>query len=187
MITLVATARGRERQRPVRRAQRGQRCQLRRRKRRAARPDRPERRRQDDAAQCDGRHAHADGRAHSLQGVSRSRSYRPIVSMPSASAAPSRRRSRFRHLSVRENVMAGGVAARDVGLLSCLIGYGHARRVMDELRRKADDLLAQVGLTARAEEPASVLTAGQRRLLAIARALATVPSLLAARRAGGRV
>ena len=28
----------------------------------------------------------------------------------------------FRHLSVRENVMAGGVAGTGVGLLSCLIG-----------------------------------------------------------------
>ncbi len=84
----------------------------------------------------------------------------------------------FRHMSVRENVMAGGVAAAKVGLLPSLIGWGHAHRVMDELRRKADDLLAQVGLAARADELASVLTAGQRRLLAIARALATGAELL---------
>ncbi len=49
---------------------------------------------------------------------------------------------------------------------------------MSELRRKADDLLVQVGLAARADETASVLTAGQRRLLAIARALATGAELL---------
>jgi branched-chain amino acid transport system ATP-binding protein len=84
----------------------------------------------------------------------------------------------FRHMSVRENVMAGGVALAKVGLLPSLLGWGRARSVMDELRRKADDLLTQVGLTARADEPASVLTAGQRRLLAIARALATDAQLL---------
>jgi branched-chain amino acid transport system ATP-binding protein len=84
----------------------------------------------------------------------------------------------FRHMSVRENVMAGGVATAKIGLLPSLIGWGRAHRVMGELRRKADDLLAQVGLTARADEPASVLTAGQRRLLAIARALATGAELL---------
>jgi branched-chain amino acid transport system ATP-binding protein len=84
----------------------------------------------------------------------------------------------FRHMSVRENVMAGGVAAAKVGLLLSLIGWGRARSVMGELARKADELLALVGLTARANEPASVLTAGQRRLLAIARALATGAELL---------
>jgi len=84
----------------------------------------------------------------------------------------------FRNMSVRENVMAGGVALAKVGLLPSLIGWGRARSVMNELRRKADDLLAQVGLAARADEPASVLTAGQRRLLAIARALATGAKLL---------
>jgi branched-chain amino acid transport system ATP-binding protein len=84
----------------------------------------------------------------------------------------------FRDMSVRENVMAGAVAAAQVGLMPALIGWGRARRVMDELRRKADDLLAQVGLSVRADEPASVLTAGQRRLLAIARTLATGAELL---------
>ncbi|MGA7490626.1 MAG: ATP-binding cassette domain-containing protein [Xanthobacteraceae bacterium] len=84
----------------------------------------------------------------------------------------------FRHMSVRENVMAGAVAAARTGLLSSLIGWGHARTVMAELRGKADDLLSQVGLTARADQPASVLTAGQRRLLAIARVLATGAELL---------
>jgi branched-chain amino acid transport system ATP-binding protein len=84
----------------------------------------------------------------------------------------------FRHMSVRENVMAGGVAAAKVGLLPSLIGWGRANDTMGELARKADELLAQVGLTARADEPGSVLTAGQRRLLAIARALATGADLL---------
>jgi branched-chain amino acid transport system ATP-binding protein len=81
-------------------------------------------------------------------------------------------------MTVRDNVMAGGVAAAKVGLMASLIGWGRARRVMGELRRNADDLLAQVGLAMRADEPASVLAAGQRRLLAIARALATGAELL---------
>jgi ABC-type branched-subunit amino acid transport system ATPase component len=81
-------------------------------------------------------------------------------------------------MTVRDNVMAGGAAATKVGLLASLIGWGRARHAMLELRRKADDLLARVGLASRADEPASVLTAGQRRLLAIARALATGAELL---------
>src|SRR5262249_19250521 len=79
----------------------------------------------------------------------------------------------FHNMTVRGNVMAGGVAAAKVGLLPSLIGWGRAQRLMGELRRKADDLLGQVGLATRADDPASVLTAGQRRLLAIARVLAT--------------
>jgi branched-chain amino acid transport system ATP-binding protein len=81
-------------------------------------------------------------------------------------------------MTVRDNVMAGGVAATKVGLLASLIGWGRARNLMGELRGKADELLAQVGLDARADEPASVLTAGQRRLLAIARTLSTGAELL---------
>jgi branched-chain amino acid transport system ATP-binding protein len=84
----------------------------------------------------------------------------------------------FHTMTVRDNVMAGGVAATKVGLLASLIGWGRARSLMGELHRKADDLLAQVGLSMRADEPASVLTAGQRRLLSIARALATGAELL---------
>jgi branched-chain amino acid transport system ATP-binding protein len=81
-------------------------------------------------------------------------------------------------MTVRDNVIAGGVAASKLGLAASLIGWGRAHKVMSELRRKADDLLVQVGLAARADEMATVLTAGQRRLLAIARALATGAELL---------
>ena len=81
-------------------------------------------------------------------------------------------------MTVRDNVVAGGVAASKLGLAASLIGSGRAHEVMSKLRRKADDLLVQVGLAARADETATVLTAGQRRLLAIARALATDAELL---------
>jgi branched-chain amino acid transport system ATP-binding protein len=84
----------------------------------------------------------------------------------------------FHNMTVRGNVMVGGVAATKVGLLASLIGWGRAQRLMGELRRKADDLLGQVGLATRADESAAVLTAGQRRLLAIARVLATGAELL---------
>jgi branched-chain amino acid transport system ATP-binding protein len=84
----------------------------------------------------------------------------------------------FYGMTVRENVMAGGVAATKIGLTASLIGWGRARDLANGLRHQADELLSQVGLVERADEPASVLTAGQRRLLAIARALATGAELL---------
>jgi branched-chain amino acid transport system ATP-binding protein len=84
----------------------------------------------------------------------------------------------FHCMTVRENVMAGGVAATKIGLAASLIGWGRAHDLATELRQQADELLFRVGLVERADEPASVLTAGQRRLLAIARALATGAELL---------
>jgi branched-chain amino acid transport system ATP-binding protein len=79
----------------------------------------------------------------------------------------------FPQLSVRENVMAGGVARAGVGLLTSLAGWMSAGRARLALARLADEQLAFVGLAHLADAPASVLPAGLRRLLAIARALAT--------------
>ncbi len=66
----------------------------------------------------------------------------------------------FRALTVRENVE---VAALGVGARG------------GEARRRAAELLALVGLSARAEEPAAVLPHGDERKLGVARALATKP------------
>ncbi len=79
----------------------------------------------------------------------------------------------FPSLTVRENVMAGGVARSGVGVLASLCAWPTAGRARRELTRAADAHLRVVGLDARADEPAAVLPAGQQRLLAIARALAT--------------
>ncbi len=66
----------------------------------------------------------------------------------------------FRALTVRENVE---VAALGVGARG------------GEARRRATDLLALLGLSGRAEEPAAVLPHGDERKLGVARALATRP------------
>jgi ABC-type branched-subunit amino acid transport system ATPase component len=84
----------------------------------------------------------------------------------------------LRQLTVRENVMVGGVAGAGVGLLSCLAGLPKSGRAMASLYSSADRHLEQVGLADRADEPASILPAGQQRLLGIARALATGAELL---------
>ncbi len=69
----------------------------------------------------------------------------------------------FRGLTVRENVE---VAALGVGARTAAA------------RRRAEDLLGLLGLTARAEGPAEALAHGDERRLGVARALATEPSFV---------
>lgn len=83
-----------------------------------------------------------------------------------------------RSLSVRENVMAGGVASSELGWLPALAHLKKSRTTLDELSDRAGQLLQLVGLNEQADMPAGVLSAGQQRLLAIARAMATDASLL---------
>jgi branched-chain amino acid transport system ATP-binding protein len=79
----------------------------------------------------------------------------------------------FPALTTRENVMAGGVPRVGAALLAGLCAWPAARRARRELERLADAHLRTVGLEDRTGVPAGALTAGQQRLLAIARALAT--------------
>jgi branched-chain amino acid transport system ATP-binding protein len=69
----------------------------------------------------------------------------------------------FRSLSVRENVE---IAALGVGAAAA------------EARRRADELLEKLGLTAHAESPAATLAQGDERRLGVARAMATAPRFL---------
>lgn len=84
----------------------------------------------------------------------------------------------LRGLSVRENVMAAGVARSGSGVVDGLIGIGRARRVTQALREDALRQLQIVGLHHLSELPAAQLTGGQQRLLSVARALATGAELL---------
>ena len=84
----------------------------------------------------------------------------------------------FQHMTVRENVMVGGVAHHEIGLVRSMLGRGRALLEKGELRREADAHLATVGLEELADQTASVLTAGQRRLLGIARVLASGARML---------
>ncbi|MES1149454.1 MAG: ATP-binding cassette domain-containing protein, partial [Bradyrhizobium guangdongense] len=84
----------------------------------------------------------------------------------------------FQRLTVRENVMVGGVSHHQLGLLQSLLGRGRTLLNDGALRAEADRHLATVRLAELADQPASVLTAGQRRLLSIARALASGAQML---------
>ena len=69
----------------------------------------------------------------------------------------------FANLTVRENLEVAAIA------------HGAARRLA---RRQADTLLDEFGLSARAEDPAGVLSYGDKRRVEIARALAADPRFL---------
>ena len=69
----------------------------------------------------------------------------------------------FPHLAVWENVRVGALARRPQ---------------MAEARRRAEAVIDQVGLGAKAAQPAGGLTLAERKRLELARALATEPTLL---------
>jgi branched-chain amino acid transport system ATP-binding protein len=79
----------------------------------------------------------------------------------------------FQNLTVRENVMVGLVPQSAIGLLASLAGLGRRVVAGGHFKDDADAHLQTVGLASFADQPAAILTAGQRRLLSIARALAT--------------
>ena len=84
----------------------------------------------------------------------------------------------FGSMSVRDNVVAGGAVRGGATLLPGLLGLPTTRRMLARLRETADECLDLVGLAHRATVPAAALPAGDRRLVAIARALATGPDWL---------
>ena len=79
----------------------------------------------------------------------------------------------FGGLSVLDNVMVGGVRRVGLAITETLFQLGSARRKNAELVQIAREALKAVGLDAHADMPSASLSAGQQRLLAIARALAT--------------
>ncbi|AVQ85216.1 MULTISPECIES: ATP-binding cassette domain-containing protein [unclassified Variovorax] len=84
----------------------------------------------------------------------------------------------LRQMTVLENVMAAGVAHAQSGILSGLLGFGRAAEVGRQLRSTGMEKLQVVALERLANTNAALLTAGQQRLLSIARALATGAELL---------
>lgn len=81
-------------------------------------------------------------------------------------------------LTVLENVMAGGFRNGYSGPLATMLGSRKARREEAAIRQRALALLERLGLRRVIEVFPSQLTAGQRRLLEIARALAAEPRML---------
>jgi branched-chain amino acid transport system ATP-binding protein len=83
-----------------------------------------------------------------------------------------------RTLTVRENVVSGSAATCGLGWCAALAGWPSSKRTQRRLESQADEWLSLVGLSKQADSPAGTLPAGQQRLLAIARALATQAELL---------
>ncbi len=84
----------------------------------------------------------------------------------------------FSEMTVLENLMVGHHVHVSYGTLAAVLGL---RRVGEEDRRVREEmmeLLTIIGLADYAELPASELSIGQRRLLALGRAMAMRPKLL---------
>jgi branched-chain amino acid transport system ATP-binding protein len=84
----------------------------------------------------------------------------------------------FGGMSVRENVLAGGHLGQQVGAFAALLPLPGVRRAERKVREQAEEWLAFVGLTDKADWPADSLAYGEQRRLEIARALAQKPKLL---------
>jgi branched-chain amino acid transport system ATP-binding protein len=84
----------------------------------------------------------------------------------------------FPNLSVLENVMVGRQTKATASILEIMFRLPRSVRDEDAIAGAAGEQLHLVELSVPGGTPASILTAGQQRLLAIARALATEPRLL---------
>lgn len=84
----------------------------------------------------------------------------------------------FGSMTVLENAMTGCHGKSKSGMVSCGFAWPAARREERRIRSEAMESLAMVGLEHRAFEPISRLPLGERKLVGIARALCTKPTLL---------
>jgi branched-chain amino acid transport system ATP-binding protein len=84
----------------------------------------------------------------------------------------------FSRMTVLENVMVGRHSRTKAGFLSGVLNLPWTWKEEREIRERSMELLDALGLSEAAGELASNLPFGRQRLLEIARALATEPSLL---------
>lgn len=84
----------------------------------------------------------------------------------------------FDHMTVLENVMVGCHRLTRSGLAGGILRLPSMRREEAAIQAKAWEALEFVGLADRAHQPAGFLPLGLKRLLEIARALASEPRLL---------
>jgi ABC-type branched-subunit amino acid transport system ATPase component len=84
----------------------------------------------------------------------------------------------FDSMSALENVMVGAQARQPVSFLSAALRLPSAYAEEREARERAGRLLRMIGIDEWAHSPAVDLPAGIRRLVEIARALATEPKML---------
>ncbi len=86
--------------------------------------------------------------------------------------------SLFSHMSVLDNVMVGRHARTRQGFLASALRLPAQRREEHAIRESALRHLTDVGLADLADRPVGSLAFGQRRMVELARALATEPRLL---------
>lgn len=84
----------------------------------------------------------------------------------------------FEGLTVRDNVALGFYRQMRAGMVESLFGFPRSRRDVALARDASEPLLTRFGLRDLAHMAAARLTAGQRRNLEVARALAGAPRLL---------
>ena len=84
----------------------------------------------------------------------------------------------FAGMTALEQVMAGCYLRRNCSLLASFLALPSARAAMAATRKRAMDLLEQVGMAHRADLLAETLSYGEQRRIEIARALGSEPRLL---------
>jgi len=84
----------------------------------------------------------------------------------------------FDSMTARENVMVGRYTRTKTGMLAAALRLPGVAAEERASREEAGRLLRLVGLGQLADEPAADLTQGRRRLLEVARALASEPRLM---------
>ncbi len=84
----------------------------------------------------------------------------------------------FSEMTVLQNVMVGYHTHVPYGLLSTILNSPRTRRIDAGITEEMSELLEIIGLAEYAEMPAAELSGGQRRLLALGRAMAMRPKLL---------
>jgi len=84
----------------------------------------------------------------------------------------------FSDMTVIENLLSGCHAQISYGVGAAMVGSSRVRAEERRLREEMMELLAFIGLADYAEMPAGDMSIGQRRLLALGRAMAMRPKLL---------
>jgi branched-chain amino acid transport system ATP-binding protein len=84
----------------------------------------------------------------------------------------------FSEMTVLQNLMIGHHTHVPYGVLTAILNNTKARRIDKQITEDMTELMQFIGLADYAEIPASELSGGQRRLLALGRAMAMRPKLL---------